>query len=95
MNAADRVQYASILTKINKGRISELTDDDYLWLKKRKLSSNDFLYGGSEFIDIQCLKGGEIVHTTHVSISHQTYDVRVGFFYKISNLLKGLGKKNE
>jgi hypothetical protein len=34
MNAADRIQYASILVKINKGRISELTEDDYLWLKK-------------------------------------------------------------
>lgn len=34
MNAADRIQYASILNKINKGRISELTEDDYVWLKQ-------------------------------------------------------------
>jgi len=34
MNAADKIQYASILTKINKGKISELTEDDYLWLKQ-------------------------------------------------------------
>lgn len=34
MNASDRIQYTNILNKINKRRISDLTDDDYEWLKK-------------------------------------------------------------
>jgi len=34
MNAADRIKYANILNKIHKRKISELTDDDYEWLKK-------------------------------------------------------------
>lgn len=33
MKAEDRIKYASITEKINKKRISELTDDEYKWLK--------------------------------------------------------------
>lgn len=33
MKAEDRIKYASITEKINKKRISELTDDEYEWLK--------------------------------------------------------------
>jgi hypothetical protein len=33
MNAEDRIKYASITQKINKKRISELTEDEYDWLK--------------------------------------------------------------
>jgi hypothetical protein len=34
MNAADRIKYANVLSKIHRGKISQLTEDDYEWLKK-------------------------------------------------------------
>jgi hypothetical protein len=34
MNATDRIKYFSIVTKINKGQFDDITDDEYLWLKK-------------------------------------------------------------
>lgn len=68
-------------------------DYDYLHFKKRLLSSDEFVYGEREFIDIECLKNGQVVHTTHVTISFQTYDVRIGFFTKVLTLLKFLDKK--
>lgn len=33
MKAEDRIKHASIIQKINKKRISELTEEEYDWLK--------------------------------------------------------------
>jgi hypothetical protein len=33
MKANDRIKYATIVEKINKRRISELTEEEYDWLK--------------------------------------------------------------
>ena len=34
MNATDRIKYFSIVSKINKGNFDDITQDEYLWLKK-------------------------------------------------------------
>jgi hypothetical protein len=33
LTATDRIRYASIREKVYKGKISELTDEEYEWLK--------------------------------------------------------------
>ena len=52
MKAKDRIKYASILSKIAKQKLSELTDEEYEWLT----SNRDLIVGIKTLLQMLFLK---------------------------------------